>query len=157
MRSSTDDPRENRGPRATEMTTGSSGATGTGHRAGASGVGIDLEHCDHLPVAPDPGAERFYVEHFTPAEIAYCQRQPRPREAFCGLWCAKEAARKCAAEFMHLSPLELEIRHDAQGRPWLAVPLAGKPEIKRDCFLSISHSHDVCVAMCVTRLGGGKS
>jgi phosphopantetheine--protein transferase-like protein len=131
-------------------------AIGDGQVSGDSGVGIDVEHCDNLPAAADPQGDPFYLENFTPAEIGYCQRQPKPRESFCGLWCAKEAAKKCSAEFVHLRPLELEITHDAQGRPLLAVLRDGKQETKRNCVLSISHSNGLAVAVCVMGAGGVK-
>ena len=85
------------------------------------GLGIDIEHCDHLPLASDPWTEKFYTDNFSPAEIAYCQRQSNPRESFCGLWSAKEAARKCHADIFQLRPLDLEITHDVQGRPFLTI------------------------------------
>jgi phosphopantetheine--protein transferase-like protein len=111
-------------------------------------LGIDIEHCEHLPTASDPWTEAFYLENFTPAEIAYCQRQPNPRESFCGLWCAKEAAMKCHTDFFHLRPLELEIKHDAQGKPFLTVLRGGKQETRSNCSVSISHSHDISIAVC---------
>lgn len=118
------------------------------------GIGIDIEHCENLPAATDPWTQPFYVENFTKAEIAYCQRQPNPRESFCGLWCAKEAVRKCGAEFFSVRPLDLEIGHDADGRPFLSVLCNGKQEARRDCAISISHSHGLCVAACVSGAGG---
>ena len=131
-------------------------AAGNGHVPCDSGVGIDIEHCDNLPAAADPRTDSFYVENFTPAEIAYCHRQPKPRESFCGLWCAKEAAKKCGEEFMNLRPLDLEITHDAHGRPLLSVLRDGKQEIQRHCVLSISHTNDVSVAVCATGWGGSQ-
>jgi len=116
------------------------------------GVGIDIEHCDNLPAASDFWAEPFYAENFTAAEIAYCQRQPDPRGSFCGLWCAKEAVMKCGAEFFKRRPLELEIQHDANGRPFLSVLREGRWAKERGCDISISHSRGATVAVCVLRV-----
>jgi len=117
--------------------------------ASNSAVGIDIEHVDDLPKAEDPWSEAFYVEHFTRAEIAYCQRQASPRESFCGLWCAKEAVMKCGEEFLKLRPIEMEIGHDERGRPFLIVLRDGKDEVRSDCVISISHAHGLSVAVCV--------
>jgi phosphopantetheine--protein transferase-like protein len=114
------------------------------------GLGIDIEHCDHLPLASDPWTEKFYTDNFSPAEIAYCQRQSNPRESFCGLWSAKEAARKCHADIFQLRPLDLEITHDVQGRPFLTILRNGKPERNHSCEISISHSQGISIAACVT-------
>jgi phosphopantetheine--protein transferase-like protein len=117
-------------------------------------VGIDIEHFENLPAASDPWTEPFYLENFTPPEIAYCQRQPNPRESFCGLWCAKEAVMKSCLEFFNRRPLELEITHDTQGRPFLTMLRDGKPATRSGCDLSISHSHGVSVAVFVTGVIG---
>lgn len=116
----------------------------------APGIGIDIEQCDHLP-AVAPSSDAFYQENFTRAEIAYCQRQPNPRESFCGLWCAKEAAKKCSAEFLNLKPIEVEIGHDEQGRPFLTRQREGQPPARRPYHLSISHAHGLAIAVCVAQ------
>lgn len=116
-------------------------------------VGIDIEHVENLPAALDPWTEAFYAEYFTKAEIAYCQRQPNPRESFCGLWCAKEAVLKCGREFRNRRPLELEIGHDIGGRPFLTILTDGKPVRQQTCALSITHSHGMSVAVCIVGNG----
>ena len=116
---------------------------------GGLSVGIDMEHCDRLPAISDASEQAFYSENFTRAEIAYCRRRANPRESFCGLWCAKEAAMKCGVEFLKLRPLELEIGHDAQGQPFLMVVRNGNSERVKDCTLSISHSQGMSVAVCM--------
>lgn len=115
-----------------------------------SGVGIDIEDCDSLPAASDPLTEPFYAENFTPAEITYCLRQKNARESFCGLWCAKEAVIKCGSEFSRLRPIEIEIGHDTKGQPGLSTLRAGRLTREKDCFISISHSHGISVAVCVS-------
>jgi phosphopantetheine--protein transferase-like protein len=117
------------------------------------GVGIDIESFDQLPAATDFWTEPFYVENFTAAEIAHCQRQPDPRASFCGLWCAKEAVRKCSPEFFGLRPLELEIQHDVNGRPFLTIVRENRRVVKPAYDLSISHAHGMGAAVCVAREG----
>ena len=118
----------------------------------SAGIGIDIEHSDHLPTVTDPWSEPFYVENFTPAEIAYCLRQPDPKESFCGLWSAKEAVKKSGAEFLALRPLEIEITHDAAGRPVLLGGTAGRLFREKNCLISISHSRGTSTAVCVAGL-----
>jgi hypothetical protein len=50
--------------------------------------------------------------------------------------------------------LDLEIRHDAQGRPFLAVLRDGTDKTELDYEISISHSHGVSVAVCVSGVSG---
>jgi phosphopantetheine--protein transferase-like protein len=111
-------------------------------------IGIDIEHCDNLPAIADPWTEPFYVENFSKAEIAYCQRQPNPRESFCGLWCAKEAVLKCGPGFARLHPRDVEIQHDSAGRPRVALMRDGQPQAQGECEISISHAHGLAVAVC---------
>jgi serine O-acetyltransferase len=104
-----------------------------------------------LPEAKDPWSEPFYLENFTRAEIAYCERQADPRSAFCDLWSAKEAAIKCGSEFAGLSPIDIEIEHDASGRPVLRLLKQRDGFPVKDYFLSISHAPGMSMAVCVVQ------
>jgi phosphopantetheine--protein transferase-like protein len=132
----------------------------SGGRAEISGlavgtVGIDIESTDNLPWSGDPWTEPFYVDNFTGPEIAYCVRQPNPRLSLCGLWSAKEAAKKCGHEFARLRPVDIEIQPDEQGRPTVRAVTAGDAACEPNCVLSISHSGTTCVAVCVRGAGRG--
>jgi phosphopantetheine--protein transferase-like protein len=116
-------------------------------------IGIDIENYDSIPAATDPWAEPFFTDHFSQAEIAHCQRQANARESFCGVWCAKEAVMKSCAAFSRLTPKEIEIQWDVQGRPLVAVLSGGKLELRRDCVVSISHSHGLAAAVCLAGVG----
>jgi phosphopantetheine--protein transferase-like protein len=101
------------------------------------GVGIDIQRVAKMPVATDYRSDPFYSSNFTPAEIAHCICQEDARQSFCGLWAAKEAILKTAADSE--KPMDLgaiSIVHEASGRP----DFAGGD-------LSISHDGDVCVAV----------
>ena len=111
---------------------------------GALGVGIDIEEVANLPWSGDPWKEAFYAENFTQAETAYAMRQADPRTTLAGLWCAKEAALKCGAEFATLRPSQIEIRHDENGRPQLEVDGSAAA-----CEISISHAGTSAVAVCI--------
>jgi phosphopantetheine--protein transferase-like protein len=118
-----------------------------GHDALA--IGLDLESADNLPWLGDPSSESFYVEHFTSAEIAWCLCQPDHKLAFCGLWCAKEAAIKCDQGFAGLRRSEIEIVRDEANRPKLQSTRT--PDLARasSYALSISYSGRMAVAVCL--------
>jgi phosphopantetheine--protein transferase-like protein len=101
------------------------------------GVGIDIQRVAKMPVAADYRSDPFYRANFTPAEIAHCICQEDARQSFCGLWAAKEAILKTAADSE--KPMDLgaiSIVHEASGRP----DFPGGD-------LSISHDGDACVAV----------
>lgn len=119
---------------------------GTGKTAHT--VGIDIEQIAQLPWSGDPANDSFYVENFTPAEMAYALRQSAPRQTLCGLWCAKEATLKCGPELATLRPVQIEILHDENGRPRLTVEGADL-----GCEISISHAEGTAVAVCIRHIG----
>jgi len=126
-------------------------ATAAAPVPGALAIGLDIECCDNLPASSDPWSEPFYAENFTPAEIDWCRRQPDSRLAFCSLWSAKEAAIKCSRDLASLHPIEIEVRHDARGRPMLRATRASCQSIADACVLSITQSGRNCMTVCVRK------
>ena len=112
-------------------------------------VGLDIESSDNLPAAGDPRSEPFYVENFTSAEIAWCLCQPDHKLAFCGLWCAKEAAIKCDQGFAGLRRSEIEIVRDEANQPRLHSTRTPDPARASSYSLSISYSGRMAVAVCL--------
>jgi phosphopantetheine--protein transferase-like protein len=107
----------------------------------AGAIGIDIEDVASLPEAQDYREHPFYRDNFTPAEIGYCLRQGDPRASLCGVWAAKEAVLKTGVAGAALSRLiDIEISRDERGRPGFA-----------NCAISISHTGQVAVAVCVPR------
>ncbi len=107
-------------------------------------AGIDIEEIAEMPWSGDPWSDPFYGENFTASERAYALRQPEPRATLCGMWCAKEALMKCGPEFASLSPAQIEVRHDENGRPRISIE---GTELAAE--LSISHTAECAVAVCV--------
>jgi phosphopantetheine--protein transferase-like protein len=101
-------------------------------------IGIDIEEVASLPAADDYREHPFYRDNFSPAEIAYCVRQPDERAAFCGTWAAKEAVLKSGAPGTLSRLGAIEILRDDRGRP--TYP---------GCTLSISHTASTAVAVCL--------
>ena len=118
---------------------------------GALAIGLDIECCDNLPASSNPCSEPFYVENFTPAEIDWCRRQPDSRLSFCSLWTAKEAAIKCSRDLATLHPIEIEVWHDARGRPILRATRPSGQSIASACVLSVTQSGRNCIAVCVRK------
>jgi phosphopantetheine--protein transferase-like protein len=106
------------------------------HAGLAGRVGIDIEEVAALPEAADFREHPFYADHFTPAEIAHCIRQPDARASLCGLWAAKEAILKSGAAPGGLKTIE--ISWDESGRPVYA-----------NGQISISHTANTAVAICL--------
>ena len=125
--------------------------TATAPVPSALAIGLDIECCDNLPASSDLWLEPFYVENFTPAEIDWCRRQPDPRLSFCSLWTAKEAAIKCSRDLATLHPIEIEVRHDARGRPILRATRPSGQSIASACVLSVTQSGRNCMAVCVRK------
>jgi phosphopantetheine--protein transferase-like protein len=84
-------------------------------------IGIDIEPLASLPEVQDYWEDMFYQRIFTNREIAYALLQSSPRASFGVIWCAKEAARKANPALLDLDWHRLEVIHDANGRPNLAV------------------------------------
>jgi phosphopantetheinyl transferase (holo-ACP synthase) len=110
-------------------------------RFSARPVGIDMQQVDEVIPAEalaDPKSSAELTAIFTLREISYAQSRPSPRETLCGLFCAKEALRKCDAALLALPLTAIEVLPDEEGRP---------------CFegysLSISHSGGFAIAVAV--------
>jgi phosphopantetheine--protein transferase-like protein len=108
--------------------------------------GIDIEPVESLPEAGDFWSHPFYMDNFSPAEIAECVRDAAPRERFAARWCAKEALLKCDPSYRAVPLAGIELRKDGGGAPRLhdvatgaALPVA----------VSISHAGGFAAAVVV--------
>lgn len=110
--------------------------------------GVDIELVENLPEAADYWEHEFYQEHFTPAEIVYCSKQPSPRVHFAARWCAKEAMRKCDPDFAGVAMTSVEVVPDASGAPRLWL-LGGEGPRKLPHSVSVSHTNHAAVAVVV--------
>ena len=110
---------------------------------GSKGLGLEIENIAALPDAEDYALHEFYRAHFTPSEIAYCNKQPAVKAAFQGLLAAKRAIVKSGAASNSPDGLgSVEIGFDSKGRP--TYP---------GCLLSISDTGTIAAAICFW-LGG---
>lgn len=108
------------------------------------GIGVDVELVRSMPDVADYWEDDFYKMTFTRREIAYALLQSSPRASFAAMWCAKEAVHKIDASLARLDWQRLEVVHDANGKPGIAVDgqrLAGA--------LSLSHTDEIAFAVFV--------
>lgn len=101
------------------------------------GVGIDIEMVSRFE-APDPRL-------FTPAELELCDASSNPAETRAGRWCAKEAVVKAVARHTLLSPREVEILADSNGRPVVQLLRPHLHHLR--CDVSITHGGGIAAAV----------
>jgi phosphopantetheinyl transferase (holo-ACP synthase) len=141
-----------------EETANSSAATKNGtiaevtvvseHAASGVQVGVDVQDIESLPAADDYWVHEFYVGMFAKSEIAYAVTQSEPRIHLTGCWCAKEALRKCDANFQSIDFRLTAVAHESSGRPYLVRQMASGP-VRLPHALSLSHTREVATAVVV--------
>ena len=119
------------------------------------GVGTDIVEISRMVEAVTGAA--FVGMTFTEGEIAHCNAAKNAAESFAGHFAAKESVAKALGTgFRGFSPRDVEICHDAMGKPYVrpavAIPIPQGAQID----ISISHGRDYAVAVAViwmVRLG----
>jgi holo-[acyl-carrier protein] synthase len=119
------------------------------------GHGIDIIEVDRIRqmIADHPG--RFIERTYTPAEVAYAQREKRRAEVFAGRFAAKEAVMKVLGTGWRKGVAfgEIEILQKPTGEPY--VELHGRTaEVARErgihrIWISISHIASVATASAI--------
>ncbi len=117
-----------------------------------TGIGTDIIEVDRIAAKIQKG-EGFRELVFTPAEIAYCEKQGSPYESYAARFAAKEAFLKAlgtgwGGSGIHFN--EIEIRNDAAGKPeiHLVGNAAGRLEGRR-VLVSLSHVKAIAMATVV--------
>ncbi len=115
-------------------------------------LGVDLAEVVRIRSALRRWGDRFLNKHFTPEEIAYCQKRARPAESLAARFAAKEAFAKA---FRGPRPLGW---HDVEVVMQNGVPAYRLRGPARDyeakLSLSHTHAHAVAIAMVRKRTGG---
>jgi holo-[acyl-carrier protein] synthase len=116
-------------------------------------LGVDLAEVVRIRSALRRWGDRFLQKHFTPGEIAYCQRRARPAESLAARFAAKEAFAKA---FRGPRPLGW---HDVEVVMENGVPayLLRGPAAGYEAKLSLSHTHAHAVAIAMVRRRSGGS
>jgi phosphopantetheine--protein transferase-like protein len=111
-------------------------------------VGFDLQSAEELPECTDYWSHPFYAEHFTATEIAAGLLHPEPRMHFAGVWCAKEALKKCSPELLRADWREMEVRLGTDERPMVYVK-EGNEWCQLAASISITHTGKIAGAVAV--------
>ena len=90
------------------MSSGAHPGSAEGRRI--AGVGIDVESRDALARYPDDAIRSFAERWLTPAERAWCERQPAMRPAIVACVCGKEAVWKASGGAAGLDRIEVASR-----------------------------------------------
>lgn len=107
-------------------------------------LGVDIEEVDGFPETTNVREHEFYSRTFSPSELSYALLAANPRQRLCGMFCAKEALRKCGPSLAALDFLDIEItrQQDAPG-----IRIADESLNSAFEFLvSISHTDRVATA-----------
>jgi holo-[acyl-carrier protein] synthase len=119
------------------------------------GVGLDIQEIARMERALKRGGAAFLRKTFAPAEIAYCRKQKRSSQHFCGRFCAKEAFFKALGTgwARGVKWQEVEVLRNHAGRPHLRLSgrtaeLSRRAGVKTT-WLSLSHSHGYAAATVV--------
>ena len=104
---------------------------------------VDVKRFENL-------SQHFKERIFTAEEIEYCEGKVNPSESFAGIFAAKEAFFKAIGTGIlnGIAFHEISVCHNTNGRPFFKLSQhVGINADKVD--LSISHTADKAVAMCV--------
>lgn len=102
-------------------------------------IGIDLEEIKNMPDISKIRSDLFYQETFTDLELTSALLKPNPLASLCGIFCAKEALRKCGDDFISIPFKHLEIDHTPNGKPVLRI-LNQEHLSHRSIKVSITHT-----------------
>ena len=108
-----------------------------------------MQEIASLPNADDYREHAFYSGNFTPQELATAVLRPNPRAHLCGLFCAKEAAKKSHRALLDVRMSDLSILPDDMGRPVLHVADAVAAAAGMRFLVSITHTETFAAATCI--------
>ncbi len=101
-------------------------------------IGIDTELCERFVSLSD----RVKNNTYTAAELEYANKYTRPQERLCAMWCVKEATVKAFSN-LKLSFLDIELSHEADGKPYIVLNDTILAELKKNnaTNIKVSLSH----------------
>jgi holo-[acyl-carrier protein] synthase len=121
-----------------------------GAASGNIGLGMDMQEIESLPVAADYRSHDFYASHFLPSEIATAMLRTNARATLCGIFCAKEAAKKSHGDLLNLRMSEIIVEHEASGRPTMRLDESCALFRHFQFTISITHTSQFAAATCIT-------
>jgi holo-[acyl-carrier protein] synthase len=123
--------------------------------SGEIALGLDIQDVEAMPATTDYRAHEFYRSHFSPAEIATALLRPDARLHLCGIFCAKEAAKKSHPTLLELRMSAFAVQHTPAGKPVLTLSEDEPLPYRYQFDVSISHTAKFAAAACITRWRGG--
>ncbi|HXY93183.1 MAG TPA: holo-ACP synthase [Acidimicrobiia bacterium] len=117
-----------------------------------SGIGVDLVDVDRVRVIMSRRAT-FAERVFTPEEIAYCDRQANPAEAYAARWAAREACRKSLGGVRGMRWHDVRVDRAPSGAPSLV--LGGSVQRRAaelgvsQVMVALTHERRMAGAFCV--------
>ncbi|QCP50851.1 4'-phosphopantetheinyl transferase superfamily protein [Trinickia violacea] len=117
---------------------------------GNMGLGMDMQEIESLPVAGDYRSHDFYASHFLPSEIATAMLRSNARATLCGIFCAKEAAKKSHSDLLNLRMSEIIVEHEPTGRPTMRLDESCAFVRHFQFTISITHTSQFAAATCIT-------
>ena len=124
------------------------------------GIGVDLVDVER--VARIIARRSTFVHRvFTPPEIAYCERQANPAEAYAARWAAREACRKALGGVRSMRWHDVRVDRAPSGAPALILEGAVKERAGRlgvsEVKVALTHERRMAAAFCVAVAGGGRA
>lgn len=116
-------------------------------------VGIDI--LDVMRMEKFIQNEHFLDKFFTPYEAAYVSKTIRKTQSLAGIYCAKEAFLKALGIGINngIALNEIEVNHYESGKPYIKLSDGAKIVLAtfgvKDVQISISHTDEVCTAICI--------
>jgi holo-[acyl-carrier protein] synthase len=120
------------------------------------GIGVDLVDVERVRGILSRRAS-FARRVFSPEEIAYCERQATPAEAYAARWAAREACRKALGGIKGMRWQDIRVERAPSGAPSLA--LRGSSRARAEALgvarvlLALTHERRMAAAFCVA-VGG---
>ena len=119
-------------------------------------IGIDI--LDVVRMEKFVQNEHFLEKYFTEYEIAYVSRTRRTTQSLAGIYSAKEAFLKALGIGIGggIDLNEIEVRHEKTGKPYINLTTS-KANIMLKTMgidaieMNISHTDEVCTAVCILK------
>lgn len=116
------------------------------------GIGVDLVDVERVSRILSRHAS-FARRVFTPQEIAYCEGQAAPAEAYAARWAAREACRKALGGIRRMRWQDVRVERAPSGAPSLV--LHGSSLARADALgvsqvlVALTHERRMAAAFCV--------
>lgn len=120
------------------------------------GIGVDLVDVERVRGILSRHAS-FARRVFSPEEIAYCERQATPAEAYAARWAAREACRKALGGIKGMRWQDIRVERAPTGAPSLSLRGSSRERAEAlgvaRVLLALTHERRMAAAFCVA-VGG---